>query len=132
MRARSGRARNFGQIPFLNGGLFSRSSLEKRRRGFVFTDDSFGNAYGSLLSRYRFSAREDSAVWSEASIDPEMLGKAFEALMAAGERKSSGAFYTPQALVEEVAEEALCSALDIALGVPELERMCNIRVLDPA
>jgi hypothetical protein len=133
MRARSRRARTFGRIPFLNGGLFSRSSLEKRRRGCVFSDDSFGNAYGSLLSRYRFSAREDSAIWSDASIDPEMLGKAFEALMVAGERKSSGAFYTPQALVEEVAEEALCSALDVGLrGAAGIERLFNIRVLDPA
>ena len=133
IRARSGRARAFGRIPFLNGGLFSRSSLEKRRRGCVFSDDSFGNAYGSLLSRYRFSAREDSAVWSEASIDPEMLGKAFEALMAAGERKSTGAFYTPQALVEEVAEEALRTALEIDRpGAGALESLCNIRVLDPA
>ncbi|HEV2017340.1 MAG TPA: N-6 DNA methylase [Gemmatimonadaceae bacterium] len=133
MRARSGRARSFGRIPFLNGGLFSRSSLEKLRRGCVFSDDSFGNAYGSLFSRYRFSAREDSAVWSEASIDPEMLGKAFEALMGAGERKSSGAFYTPQTLVEEVAEEALRSALDVGgPGSAELERLRNIRVLDPA
>ena len=133
VRARSARARNFGRIPFLNGGLFSRSNLEKRRRSCVFSDESFGNAYGSLLSRYRFSAREDSAVWSEASIDPEMLGKAFEALMAAGERKSSGAFYTPQTLVEDVAEEALRSALDVGGGGPaELERLRNIRVLDPA
>jgi len=133
LRARSGRARNFGRIPFLNGGLFSRSSFEKRRRGCVFSDDSFGNAYGSLLSRYRFSAREDSGVWSETSIDPEMLGKAFEALMAAGERKSSGAFYTPQMLVEEVAEEALRSALDVdGAGPSEVERLRSIRVLDPA
>jgi hypothetical protein len=133
MRSRSGRARDFGRIPFLNGGLFSRSSLEKHRRGCVFSDDSFGNAYGSLLSRYRFSAREDSAVWSEASIDPEMLGKAFEALMVAGERKSSGAFYTPQPLVEEVAEEALRSALDVGLpGAAGLERLSKIRLLDPA
>jgi SAM-dependent methyltransferase len=133
MRARSACARGFGRIPFLNGGLFSRSSLEKRRRGCMFSDDSFGNAYGSLLSRYRFSAHEDSALWSEASIDPEMLGKAFEALMAAGERKSSGAFYTPQALVEEVAETALRSALEIGgPGSGGLERLCNIRVLDPA
>jgi hypothetical protein len=113
--------------------LFSRSSLEKRRRSCVFSDDSFGNAYGSLLSRYRFSGREDSAAWSDASIDPEMLGKAFEALMAGGERKSSGAFYTPQALVEEVAEEALRAAFDDdETGAANLERLCNIRVLDPA
>jgi type I restriction-modification system DNA methylase subunit len=130
---RSRRAREFGRIPFLNGGLFSRSSLEKRRRGCVFSDDSFGNAYGSLFSRYRFSAREDSLGWSDASIDPEMLGKAFEALMGASDRKSSGAFYTPQALVEEVAEEALRSALDVSSsGVFGLEGLCNIRVLDPA
>ncbi|MDQ6872103.1 MAG: N-6 DNA methylase [Gemmatimonadota bacterium] len=132
MRARSGRARRFGRIPFLNGGLFSRSSLEKRRRGCVFSDDSFGDAYGLLYTRYRFSAREDSAVWSEASIDPEMLGKAFEALMGTGERKSSGAFYTPQGLVEDVAEAALRSALDFRVPGRELERLCNIRVLDPA
>ena len=133
LRARSARARSFGRIPFLNGGLFSRSNLEKRRRSCVFSDESFGNAYGSLLSRYRFSAREDSAGWSEASIDPEMLGKAFEALMAVGERKSSGAFYTPQALVEEVTEEALRSALDVGgAGPVDVERLRQIRVLDPA
>ncbi|HEV7594416.1 MAG TPA: N-6 DNA methylase [Gemmatimonadaceae bacterium] len=133
MSSRSCRARGFGRIPFLNGGLFSRSSLEKLRRSCVFSDDSFGNAYGSLLSRYRFSGREDSAVWSDASIDPEMLGKAFEALMAGGERKSSGAFYTPQALVEEVAEEALRAAFDDdETGAAGLERLRNILVLDPA
>jgi len=140
VRARSARARAFGRIPFLNGGLFSRSNLEKRRRGCAFTDESFGNAFGSLLSRYRFSGREDSAVWSEASIDPEMLGKAFEALMVAAERKSSGAFYTPQALVEELAEQALQSALGEGASreaserdnVNSLERLRNIRVLDPA
>ena len=89
--------------------------------------------YGSLLSRYRFTTREDSALWSEASIDPEMLGKAFEALMAPDERKSSGAFYTPQPLVDEVVEQALACALgeDLLQGANRIERLSNIRVLDP-
>ncbi|MGH7650624.1 MAG: Eco57I restriction-modification methylase domain-containing protein [Gemmatimonadaceae bacterium] len=128
-RCRSHRARSFGRIPFLNGGLFARSHLEKRRRGFVFSDESVGNAYGSLLSRYRFSAREDSAIWSEASIDPEMLGKAFEALMIADERKSSGAFFTPQSLVEDVVSQALDG---MAPRFSELDELRSIRVLDPA
>jgi SAM-dependent methyltransferase len=135
VRARSTRARNFGRVPFLNGGLFSRSNLEKRRRNCVFDDETFGNAYGALLSRYRFSGREDSAVWSEASIDPEMLGKAFEALMAVCERKSSGAFYTPQALVEDVAKQALHSVLEgeaRGSNPVSIQRLRNIRVLDPA
>ncbi len=141
-RARSARARSFGRIPFLNGGLFARSHVEKRRRACVFTDEAFGNAYGSLLSRYRFSGREDSTDWSEASIDPEMLGKAFEALMASDERKTSGAFYTPQALVEEVVERALDSTFAdrsekrLTLPTPDngrlLHRLRTIRVLDPA
>jgi len=142
VKTRSGRARCFGRIPFLNGGLFARSHLEKRRRNCVFTDEAFGNAYGSLFSRYRFSGREDSAGWSETSIDPEMLGKAFEALMASDERKTSGAFYTPQPLVEDVVAQALDSIFLQNDGSPRtpnalgddrtLTRLRSLRVLDPA
>lgn len=129
VRARAMRARQFGRIPFLNGGLFARSHLEKQRRGSVFTDESFGNAFGSLLSHYRFSGREDSTDWSEASIDPEILGKTFEALMAAPDRKTSGAFYTPQDLVEEVTAHALAS---LPAREDRTDGLRSIRVLDPA
>lgn len=129
IRARAPRAKRFGRIPFLNGGLFARSHLEKTTRGLAFGDDAFGNAYGSLLSRYRFTPREDSADWSEAAIDPEILGKAFEALMASADRKSSGAFYTPQPLVEHVTEEALSAALREEAGLP---RLLELRIIDPA
>jgi Eco57I restriction-modification methylase len=128
-RARSPRARRFGRIPFLNGGLFSRSSLEKRRRECAFSDEAFGYAFGDLLSRYRFSGREESTLWSEASIDPEILGKAFEALMAANDRKSSGAFYTPQSLVEDVVSDGLASLLTKSAHLNEIK---TIRILDPA
>src|SRR6185436_15101105 len=129
---RSPRAREFGRIPFLNGGLFSRSHLEKRHRASVFSDEAFGNAFGELLSHYRFSGREDSADWSEASIDPEILGKAFEALMASGDRKKSGAFYTPQNLVESLADHALQSALKQSNDGSNLDRLRALRILDPA
>lgn len=131
--ARSHQAKEFGRIPFLNGGLFSRSHLEKTRRSSVFADERFGEAFGSLLSHYRFSGREDGTEWSEASIDPEILGKAFEALMGSADRKTSGAFYTPQDLVEALTTHALGSALR---GLPDpegrLEALRRLRVLDPA
>jgi hypothetical protein len=129
LRSRSTRAGSFGRIPFLNGGLFARSHLEKLRRECVFSDDAFGSAFGNLLSHYRFSGREDSAEWSEASIDPEILGKTFEALMAARDRKTSGAFYTPQELVEEVAEHALAS---LPGGGGRADALQRVRILDPA
>ena len=114
--ARSPRARAFGSVPFLNGGLFSPTPLERRLRGLRFDDEHLGRVFSELLSRYRFTAREDSTSWSEAAIDPEMLGKAFESLMASEDRKSSGAFYTPHALVDRVTESALIAGLcDAAL-----------------
>lgn len=110
-RARSSRAHAFGKIPFLNGGLFSRNQLERRTGAVEFPDETLGVLYGDLFCSHRFTPREDSSEWSEAAVDPEMLGKAFESLMASGDRKSSGAFYTPQSLVERVMREALSHTL---------------------
>jgi len=133
VRARSARAREFGRVPFLNGGLFARSRLEKRYRSTRFSDEAFGNAYAALFSHYHFSGREDTADWSEASIDPEMLGKAFEALMRSSDRKSSGAFYTPQDLVENLTRRALDSVVDNLRSDPRLlEFVQGLKVLDPA
>ncbi|HEY8163962.1 MAG TPA: N-6 DNA methylase [Gemmatimonadaceae bacterium] len=108
---RARRAREFGRIPFLNGGLFTRAGVERRHRVARCSDEAVGDLFAELLTRYRFTAREDTTTWSEAAIDPEMLGKAFESLMASAERKSSGAFYTPQSLVEQLTASALASAL---------------------
>jgi len=80
--SRAPAARAFGAIPFLNGGLFAPAPLERRWPRLQLTDASLGRAFGELFARYRFTAREDSSAWSEAAIDPEMLGKAFESLMS--------------------------------------------------
>ncbi len=114
-------ARDFGTIPFLNGGLFARSALERRHRDLHFPDDALGRVFDDLLARYRFTAREDDVQWSDAAVDPEMLGKAFESLMASRARRDSGAYYTPHALVSRVTRAALLEALTIP-GV----RRCEI------
>ena len=148
---RAERARSFGKIPFLNGGLFNRSHLEKSHPDALFSDESIGDVFSRLLTSFRFSAREDSVAWSETAIDPEILGKAFEALMASADRKTSGAFYTPQRLVEHVTESALVASLSPFLDrdilraflsegeLPDppirnvlLEKASRMLVLDPA
>ena len=121
-------ARSLGRIPFLNGGLFARSALERRAGAWEYADGCFGALFDELFHRYRFVAREDSATWSEASVDPEMLGRAFECLMAADERRSHGVFFTPHALVARVAGEALRAALP----AQTLRAAHGARVLDPA
>lgn len=126
-------ARRFGRVPFLNGGLFAQAPLERTRANLRFTDDAIVALVGDLLNRYRFTAREDSATWTEAAVDPEMLGRAFESLMRPAERRGSGTFYTPPALVERVVSEALQVALATPLGgTPALERLQALRCIDPA
>jgi len=121
-------ARAFGQLPFLNGGLFTRTPLERRARDWRFPDERIGDLLEQVFQRYRFVVREDSSTWSEASVDPEMLGRAFESLMADTERRTSGVYYTPHELVARVAEHGLCSAD----ATKTLAAAREIRVLDPA
>jgi hypothetical protein len=150
IRSRAPTARALGRIPFLNGGLFSRSALERTYAGLELRDEELGVFLTELLGRYRFTAREESADWSEAAVDPEMLGRAFESMMASHERRNTGAFFTPHELVARVTDEALAHALghsvdDVVAGTcppnaiargHELEsmrrRLARLRLLDPA
>ena len=112
MRRRAAAAKWFGEIPFLNGGLFAKTAVERRHSLARFTDEAIGALFADLLGAFRFTAREDTAQSSEVAIDPEMLGRAFESLMAARERRVSGAYYTPQHLVAHVSDHALACTLE--------------------
>jgi hypothetical protein len=129
VRKRASVAASFGAIPFLNGGLFSRSVVERQHTGVAFSDDAYGRLIASVFGQYRFTAREETATWNEAAVDPEMLGRAFESLMAASERRRTGAFYTPFALVQSVATAGLDAAIGKRATRAQLESLC---VLDPA
>jgi Eco57I restriction-modification methylase len=150
VRNRASAARRFGAIPFLNGGLFARAPVERLAKGLRFPDETLGALLGDLLTRYRFTAREESIDLSEVAIDPEMLGRAFESLMASRERRASGAFYTPFALVDRITTTALEHALvgrlgpwlarkviagevlDVSQQTQALAALGSLRVLDPA
>ena len=115
---RATRARAFGRVPFLNGGLFTRSPLEQRYRTLRFRDSELAALFDDVPTRDRLTAAEDRTDATEAAIDPEMLGRAFESLMASRDRRETGAFYTPQSLVERTTEAALGEYVRAA-GVPE-------------
>jgi len=108
---RARHAKDFGRIPFLNGGLFGRTHAERLHR-FEFPDDALGEVFGKLLTRFRFTNREQSTGVAESAIDPEILGRAFESLMQSEIRRSSGAFYTPHSIVERVCSPSLANILE--------------------
>ena len=72
-------------------------------------------AYGTLHRRcvraVSLHGARGSIDWTEAAIDPEMLGRAFESLMASPERRKTGAFFTPFSLVERVTDAGLTAVL---------------------
>lgn len=109
---RAATARRFGRIPFLNGGLFAPAPSERGPRAAVLSDDALGAFLDDVIGHYRFTAREDRTAWTDATVDPEMLGRAFESLMAAPARRSSGTFYTPSAFVSRVADGCIAAALE--------------------
>ena len=67
-----------------------------------------------ILSRYKFTIEENTPLEEEIALDPELLGKVFENLLASYNedtrttaRKALGAFYTPREVVAYMVDEAL-------------------------
>lgn len=67
-----------------------------------------------ILSRYKFTIEENTPLEQEIALDPELLGKVFENLLASYNedtrttaRKALGAFYTPREIVSYMVDEAL-------------------------
>jgi len=143
----------FGNIPFLNGGLFeclddeivTKGKKEYIRiDGFSDRDDNLikvpdilfflsdeqdidlNPVYGTknktykvrgllnILNSYKFTVAENTPVEEEVALDPELLGRVFENLLASYNpetkntaRHETGSFYTPREIVDYMVEESL-------------------------
>lgn len=71
-----------------------------------------------ILKRYNFTVEENTPFDQEVSLDPELLGKVFENLLAAYNpetqttaRKQTGSFYTPREIVQYMVDESLIAHL---------------------
>ena len=128
---RSASAKRLGEIPYLNGGLFDPSPFERRHPDIHLGNELMQEVIERTFERFAFTIDESDA--SGMHVDPEMLGKVFESLMAAGERAASGSFYTPRAIVDVLTERAIREWLGTE-GEPaaRLARLSSITILDPA
>ena len=81
----------------------------------------------NILKRYNFTVEENTPFDKEVSLDPELLGKVFENLLASYNpetqttaRKQTGSFYTPREIVQYMVDESLMAHLKRTVG-EELE-----------
>ncbi|MEA2033435.1 MAG: type IIL restriction-modification enzyme MmeI [Euryarchaeota archaeon] len=140
----------FGTIPYLNGGLF-----EKKYNFNVKLPNVIFHEIIDFFDLYNFTVQENTPLEVEVSLDPELLGKLFENVLAEKERGEKGTFYTPRPIVHYMCRESLKEYLagitDIArykvlalveesstgdLSDNEAERLYKaltaVRILDPA
>ena len=126
----------FAQTPFINGGLFDCLDSEEATRDSGYRIDCFSDAHYNklsipnrlffdndrglipLLEHYKFTVEENTPIEQDVALDPELLGKVFENLLAAynpetGEtaRRQTGSYYTPRPIVDYMVEEALVATL---------------------
>ena len=80
-----------------------------------------------ILKKYNFTVEENTPFDQEVSLDPELLGKVFENLLASYNpetkttaRKQTGSFYTPREIVQYMVDESLIAHLKRTVG-EELE-----------
>jgi hypothetical protein len=132
LHERTPAAHALGRIPYLNGGLFEPSSFERRNPGLRIPGRRLQQVYEDVFERFDFRTDERDA--EGAHVDPEMLGKVFESLMAPAERSASGSFYTPREIVDALTGQALAEWLDGQPGnaAARLERLQSVTVIDPA
>ena len=71
-----------------------------------------------ILDSYKFTIAENTPIEEEVALDPELLGKVFENLLAAYNpetettaRKQTGSFYTPREIVNYMTDESLIAYL---------------------
>ena len=127
----------FAHTPFINGGLFDCLDSEEGIRDGGYRIDCFSDNerhytklslpnrlfFGEhglipLFNRYKFTVEENTPVEQEVALDPELLGKVFENLLAAYNpetrqtaRKQTGSYYTPRPVVDYMVDEALLASL---------------------
>ncbi|HEX2122648.1 MAG TPA: N-6 DNA methylase, partial [Thermoanaerobaculia bacterium] len=123
-------ARKLGRVPYLNGGLFEPSPFEQRHRTLRLPNEVMRRVLEEVFEKFDFRINEGDAAGTH--VDPEMLGKVFESLMAADERAASGSFYTPKEIVDALTERAIGEWLGAGAPAALLGKLDSITVLDPA
>ena len=126
----------FAKTPFINGGLFDclddfKATSDGGSRIDCFSDKHYkklslpnrlffdeDRGLFPLLTHYKFTVEENTPIEQEVALDPELLGKVFENLLAAYNpetgttaRKQTGSYYTPRVIVDYMVEEVLVAAL---------------------
>ena len=134
----------FKNIPFLNGGLFEPHDDDCYELG-EFDQSKYFNILTipnkwfhdlfEVFETYNFTIDENTSIDMDLSVDPEILGRIFENLLASinpetqqSARNMTGSFYTPREIVDYMVTTSLRTYLKdkTHLEDPILEELFDI------
>ncbi|MEA1979036.1 MAG: Eco57I restriction-modification methylase domain-containing protein, partial [Chloroflexota bacterium] len=143
-----------GKVIYVDGFTRNRRKQPKVPNFLFFSDYrtlDLSDAYGdkkrkkekvrgliNLLDSYKFTVTENTPIEEEIALDPELLGKVFENLLASYNpetgttaRKQTGSFYTPREIVNYMVDESLIAYLEgqLKAKVPKLAEMKDLQDL---
>jgi adenine-specific DNA-methyltransferase len=134
------KGRQGGEVILHEDGFSDRTDNKLQVPDFLFFGESqeidLSDVYGDtkrkketvrgiipILENYKFTIVENTPIEQEIALDPELLGKVFENLLASYNpetkttaRKQTGSFYTPRTIVDYMVDESLKAYLKQALS----------------
>ena len=103
-----GKARNpeldklLGRIPYLNGGLFEKHSIEERCPDIAIPDKAFESIF-AYFDRYQWHL-DERPLRNDNEINPDVLGYIFEKYI---NQKQMGAYYTKEDITEYISKNTV-------------------------
>ncbi len=99
----------FGEVPYLNGGLFAQHELEQRYGQALDVDDTAFEKLFAFFSQWDWHL-DDRPTASGKEINPDVLGYIFEKFVNQVENPK-GAYYTKEDITEYIGRNAIIPCL---------------------
>ena len=97
----------FGQVPYLNGGLFSQHELEERYGDSLDVTDAALEKLFVFFDAWEWHL-DDRPLKNDREINPDVLGYIFEKFV---NQKQMGAYYTKEDITEYIGKNTIIPAL---------------------
>ena len=119
-------------------GMTATSSLASLTVSFFQRGTDGSQGLIPLLNSYKFTVEENTTIEEDVALDPELLGRVFENLLAAynpeteaSAREETGSYYTPRKIVNYMTDESLVAYLKDALLADNQQERSSLTITTP-
>ena len=116
--------KTYGQIPYLNGGMFAEHSIEKSNKDIDIPDKVFERVF-DFFDQWRWHLDTRISA-SGKDINPDVLGYIFEQYI--NDRAQMGAYYTKEDITEYIGRNCIVPwLLKEALGEQDINKASHLK-----